>query len=134
MKNKALITILLLFFNTFALAETAVVRDARVWAAPDNTRVVFDINAPVNHKLFTLSKPDRIVIDLENTSLKKTIQESSFQKGMIKRIRTGHRKQNDLRVVLDLLCCLQMAQTQQDFLGLFGFTHAFIQQGQLIQH
>lgn len=102
MMNKALISILFLFFSSLVQADSASIRDARVWAAPDNTRVVFDIDAPVNHKLFTLAKPDRIVIDLENTQLKKAIQDSSFQKGIIKRIRTGQRKKQDLRVVLDL--------------------------------
>ena len=32
--------------------------------APDSTRVVFDISAAVDYKVFTLEKPNRVVVDL----------------------------------------------------------------------
>ncbi len=37
----------------------------RVWEAPDSTRIVFDISGPVEHSVFTLSNPDRIVVDID---------------------------------------------------------------------
>ena len=36
-----------------------------MWAAPGSTRVVFDISAPVDHNLFVLHNPERVVIDLQ---------------------------------------------------------------------
>lgn len=47
--------------------HAAEVRDARVWAGPDYTRVVFDLSGPVSYKL---SRQDnRVVLELPSTSL-----------------------------------------------------------------
>ena len=73
----------------------------RMWPAPDNTRLVFDLNAPVQHNLFVLENPERIVIDLKNTDLHANfpaLTNASF----IKQIRYARRDGDDLRVVLDL--------------------------------
>jgi len=72
-----------------------------MWPAPDNTRLVFDLNAPVEHNLFVLQNPERIVIDLKATELKTrfpALTAASF----IKDIRYARREDNNLRVVLDL--------------------------------
>lgn len=83
------------------LAQAVTVNGVRMWPAPDHTRVVFDLNSPVEHSLFTLSAPDRLVIDLKSTdfeaSLPKIVQDS-----FVKEIRYARRGNNDLRIVLDL--------------------------------
>src|SRR3972149_2735986 len=48
-------------------AAAAELQEIRLWASPDSTRVVFDLSAPVSHAMFSLSGPERIVIDLEQT-------------------------------------------------------------------
>ena len=59
---------LVLFFSLSSGAgESVRLKNIRVWAAPDNTRVVFDVTGPVGHNLEILSGPDRVVIDLQNT-------------------------------------------------------------------
>ncbi len=45
------------------------VRSVRLWRAPDNTRLVFDLSGPVQHSVFTLTAPDRIVIDISGAKL-----------------------------------------------------------------
>lgn len=97
-----IITILLLLSVSSTLWAASVVRDARLWAAPDSTRIVFDISAPVQHTLFTLKKPDRIVIDVQDTSLLKSLTGSQYVKGVVRNIRTGKHKKTGLRIVLDL--------------------------------
>ncbi|MCK4951060.1 MAG: AMIN domain-containing protein, partial [Gammaproteobacteria bacterium] len=95
----------LLFISLVAgpvLAKSAVVGDVRVWAAPDHTRIVFEISGPVQHKLFSLPEPNRIVIDLSGATLDKSFSGSEYSKGIIKRIRSAPRNQDDLRVVLDI--------------------------------
>lgn len=84
------------------LAKDAVVDDVRVWAAPDHTRIVFEISGLVQHKLFSLSKPNRIVIDLSDATLNKSFSGPEHSKGIIKKIRSAPRNKNDLRVVLDI--------------------------------
>ena len=39
----------------------------RLWPAPENTRIVFDVKQKPDYKFFTLSKPNRLVIDFTNT-------------------------------------------------------------------
>jgi len=72
-----------------------------MWPAPDNTRLVFDLNAPVEHSLFVLESPDRIVIDLKTTDFTGSIP-AIDDAAFIKEIRYARRGDDDLRVVLDL--------------------------------
>ena len=92
----------LIFFSTSVFAKTVTVDNVRVWAAPDSTRVVFDVSGPVKHKLFSLNKPHRAVIDLRNATLKKNTTQPKPLDKYLEGIRSGARNKNDLRIVLDL--------------------------------
>ena len=91
----------LIVANSVVLA--AEVSGVRVWTAPDHTRLVFDTTAPVEHKVFTLDKPDRLVIDIASAAIA-----DGFNVGddVSDKHLTGlrHAQQPDgaLRVVLDL--------------------------------
>ncbi|HVK99332.1 MAG TPA: N-acetylmuramoyl-L-alanine amidase [Dongiaceae bacterium] len=74
----------------------------RVWQAPDNTRLVFDLSGPVEHQLFTLQNPDRVVIDLIQADKAPTINLQSLKGGLISNVRSGPQGTNGLRVVLDI--------------------------------
>jgi len=84
------------------ILSAAEVRGLRMWPAPDNTRLVFDLNAPVEHSLFTLRNPDRIVIDLQNTKVSGALPSTAYNESRLKGIRYAKRGNNGLRVVLDL--------------------------------
>ncbi|NOY67232.1 MAG: AMIN domain-containing protein [Gammaproteobacteria bacterium] len=101
LSGKTFITLVLLFISSSILAGT-VVRDARLWAAPESTRIVFDISAPVEHSLFTLKKPNRIVIDVRDATLISNLSGAQYNKGVVKRIRTGKHNKSGIRIVLDL--------------------------------
>ncbi len=88
--------------SSLAWAGSTLIRDARLWSAPDSTRIVFDVSAPVEHSLFTLAKPNRIVIDLHRTRLGKKLIGPQYSKGVVKRIRTATHNKSDTRIVLDL--------------------------------
>ena len=62
--------ILLLAALVISVSVRADVEDVRVWQSPDKTRLVFDLSRAHQHKIFTLSNPDRVVIDLVNASNK----------------------------------------------------------------
>lgn len=85
-----------------AAAGQAEIQNARLWAAPDHTRVVFDTSGPVQHTLFTLSNPDRLVIDISNAAVTHPLSGLDFSKGVVEGIRSAARNGTDLRVVLDL--------------------------------
>ena len=84
------------------MLSAAEVRGLRMWPAPDNTRLVFDLNAPVEHSLFTLRNPDRIVIDLQNTKVSGALPSTAYNESRLKGIRYAKRGNKGLRVVLDL--------------------------------
>ncbi|PLX61285.1 N-acetylmuramoyl-L-alanine amidase [Sedimenticola selenatireducens] len=98
---KKIATILLMLVCWPLLAGQTVVDNLRIWAAPDHTRLVFDTSHPVNHKLFTLKQPDRLVIDINNAQLTGSMPAVS-DNPLIKRLRSAQRKDGTLRVVLDL--------------------------------
>jgi len=82
-------------------ASPVTIENLRMWRAPDHTRLVFDLSGPVEHKLFTLKNPDRIVLDIGNVELKKSLPQFQFNGPLLSGIRTGQ-KDDGLRIVLDM--------------------------------
>ncbi len=80
----------------------AELEDVRMWRAPDHTRLVFDLSGPITYSLFTLDNPDRVVIDIQNTTQKARFDGLDFTASPIQSIRSGVRDGSGLRVVLDL--------------------------------
>lgn len=77
------------------------VRNVRIWAAPDSTRVVFDVSGPVEHEITFVSDPFRAVVDIRNASAPAALAQPLSHDKFVQRIRSA-RQQGDLRVVLDL--------------------------------
>jgi len=92
---------LLLLLPSLGAAEVAV-KDVRSWTGPENTRLVLDLSEPVEHRVFTLSDPERVVIDLADARLDPSLVADIQDEGPLRRIRTG-RRDDGVRVVLDLL-------------------------------
>jgi N-acetylmuramoyl-L-alanine amidase len=78
------------------------VRSVRLWRAPDNTRLVFDLSGPVQHSVFTLSAPERIVIDVSGAKLATQFDQLALSNTPITGVRSAQRTADDLRVVIDL--------------------------------
>jgi len=61
------------FLLALSLLPTLVFANAlegiRVWPSPDETRVVIDLESEADYSYFTLSSPERLVVDLKNTTL-----------------------------------------------------------------
>ncbi len=89
-----------LFCSGWVLA--ADVEGIRVWRAPDHTRLVLDLSSQVSFKYFTLANPHRVVIDIENTTLKTKLKAVDLSSSPIKKIRGAARERNNLRLVLDM--------------------------------
>ena len=85
-------------------ARAASVIDARVWRAPDHTRLVLDLTDSVKHNIFLVSNPDRLVVDLTSSSLTNAgvLSKLDLSKLPIKHIRYANKDNKDLRIVLDL--------------------------------
>lgn len=102
MTIRAVTGLLLLLLSSAIWADAINIRGVRMWPAPDNTRLVFDVTADVEHSLFVLKNPDRLVVDLKNTRLDKPFVGLDLGPTLIRDIRSAPRNGGDLRVVLDL--------------------------------
>lgn len=99
--SRFLIVVMLAFLALPASAGVNV-ESARIWPAPDHTRLVLDVGGAIEHNVFSLSGPSRLVIDLKNSRLKADFESLDLSGSPIRRIRSAPRNGNDLRVVLDL--------------------------------
>ncbi|MFT5505992.1 MAG: N-acetylmuramoyl-L-alanine amidase [Gammaproteobacteria bacterium] len=68
----------------------------------DHTRVVFDLSSATEHKMFTLSDPNRLVIDLPDSRQSNVLDVSQKTTSLMRGIRSATRSNGELRVVLDL--------------------------------
>ncbi len=82
--------------------QAAQVQAMRLWVAPDHTRIVFDLDSPVNYRLITLSNPDRLVIDLDQAAMAADVKQLQLDKSPVRQVRHGRRDSDQLRVVFDL--------------------------------
>ncbi|MCW4149345.1 N-acetylmuramoyl-L-alanine amidase [Halomonas sp. 18H] len=83
-------------------AQAASVDNLRLWAAPDHSRLVFDLSSPASANVFTLEDPRRLVIDVANSELNADVSRLDLSESAIEKVRTGVRNGSDLRVVLEL--------------------------------
>ena len=84
------------------LLQAAEINNVRLWRAPDNTRLVFDLTGPAEHTLFTLASPERIVLDISQASFKASTGQLELENTPLTGVRSAPRNGSDLRVVLDL--------------------------------
>ncbi len=94
--------IVLLLASGPAAAAPAALKDIRLWASPDSTRVVLDLTAPASYTMFSLSGPERIVVDFERIDANLPALRVPEGAGVIKAIRLGERGRSGLRIVLDV--------------------------------
>lgn len=96
---------LILASAAFALpfsVSAAQIRNARLWRSDEKLRLVFDLSGPVRYKTFTLSAPERLIIDVSGANLSGDFSELALNGTVIRSIRSGPFGQGDTRIVLDL--------------------------------
>lgn len=102
---RAPILFLVLAATAAMTAWSAEVRETRIWASPDSTRVVLDLSGNVDHTLFTLHDPERVVVDIPDARMLRPAVPAG--QGLIRQIRAAPRDDGDLRIVLDLAGAVQ---------------------------
>jgi N-acetylmuramoyl-L-alanine amidase len=82
------------------------INSVRVWPAQDYTRLTLESTKPVTFNMFTLSNPERLVIDLTDVDLHGALEGISGKIGSddpyIKSLRVAQNKPGVVRLVLDL--------------------------------
>ncbi|VVQ34789.1 N-acetylmuramoyl-L-alanine amidase AmiC [Pseudomonas fluorescens] len=96
------------FVLPFGVSATQI-RNARLWRSDDKLRLVFDLSGPVQYKTFSLSAPERLIIDLSGANLGGDFSQLALSNTVIRSIRSGPYGQGDTRIVLDLSSPVQLA-------------------------
>jgi N-acetylmuramoyl-L-alanine amidase len=81
---------------------TQQINSVRMSKSPDATRIVFDLQGPLQHTVNKLGNPDRIVVDLNGAVLNFDFSKLDLSNSPIREIRTGQHAADKVRVVLDL--------------------------------
>ncbi|NWB08298.1 N-acetylmuramoyl-L-alanine amidase [Pseudomonas sp. D5002] len=88
--------------------SAAQIRNARLWRSDNKLRLVLDLSGPVQYKTFTLTAPERLIIDLSGAKLTGDFSQLALTNSGITSIRSGHFGQGDTRIVLDLKAPMQL--------------------------
>ncbi|MFC6298677.1 AMIN domain-containing protein [Pseudomonas sp. CCM 7893] len=110
MHRRQLLNLLLasaVFTLPFGVSATQI-RNARLWRSDDKLRLVFDLSGPVQYKTFSLTAPERLIIDLSGSKLSGDFSQLALANSGITSIRSGHFGQGDTRIVLDLAAPMQL--------------------------
>jgi len=78
------------------------VRDVRLWAAPDNTRVVLDLSGSAQYSLLVMHNPERVFLDVSGARLAKGAHTPKSGSGAVREMRIAHSPSGEFRIVLDL--------------------------------
>lgn len=119
MTFRPVIALILGLFSVSAFA--AEINGFRVWSDPDKTRAVLDLSARANYQLFTLDNPNRVVIDLQKSTLNDELDFDRDHSGVIEKVRHGAPEKNTLRVVLDLSGSRSVKSFMLDPTGQYGY-------------
>ena len=97
-----LVALLMGVVSGFAQAADTVVTDVRVGHHGDTTRLVLDLTNEVDFKVFALSKPYRVVIDLPEVGWRLPARPLPTGIGLLQRLRYGLFQPGTSRLVLDV--------------------------------
>ena len=87
---------------SYASASKTQIQDIRLSKNDGYVRLVFDLDRSVQHSIFSLHQPERIVLDLKNASMPHGLVDMVQANSLIRGIRSGIQNGHDLRVVFDL--------------------------------
>jgi N-acetylmuramoyl-L-alanine amidase len=90
--------------SSWAVVAANQLEGVRIWAAPESTRIVFDLGGRPDYSHFTLTDPYRLVVDLKQTSARVNFNKITNNSKLVKRVRMSQSPgQGILRLVVDLV-------------------------------
>lgn len=90
-------------FSAQALwAAQVVVLDLRLSSSPEQSRVTLYLDRASSHRIFSLSDPDRTVLDIPDARLAGPLPPADPQDPVLVGLRSGVRDHGELRIVMDL--------------------------------
>ncbi|MDD1630179.1 MAG: AMIN domain-containing protein, partial [Methylococcaceae bacterium] len=83
-------------------AQQVNVNSLRYTTTSKQNRMMFDVTASPQHRLFVMDNPPRLVIDIKNAQLNRALSQPSTAHPLFDRVRAGTKNNTDLRIVVDL--------------------------------
>ena len=83
-------------------AEPVILSDIHYSQESDYTRIIIDLNNPSAYNEKHLSNPERIYLDINNTSLSGNIRPLQVDNSVLKQVRAAQHDNDTVRVVLEL--------------------------------
>ena len=93
-----IIAFVLLISNS--LSAEALLKSIRVSTESLETRLVIDVSQSIKYKVFTLNRPNRVVVDLYHADISSKLKQDK-EKGLIKKIRIAKNNRNRSRLVIE---------------------------------
>ena len=83
-------------------AQQINVNSLRYTTTAQQNRILFDVTASPQHRVFVMDNPSRLVIDIKNARLEHALTQPSAAHPLFIRVRAGIKNDTDLRIVVDL--------------------------------
>ncbi|HSW93356.1 MAG TPA: N-acetylmuramoyl-L-alanine amidase [Gammaproteobacteria bacterium] len=96
------ILILLIIFPAICHASTVRLNDVHVATSNNTLRITLSLSDATPSRIFALSNPPRMVVDLKNTRLATSLSHLDLKQANIRNIRIGYPARDVTRVVFDL--------------------------------
>ena len=90
------------FLPVLSYAQQIDIMGLRYMASVQKSRLVFDLTAPTQYRVFAMNNPSRLIIDIKNAHLKQSLIQPEFKHPLFERVRAGLKNDTDLRIVVDL--------------------------------
>ena len=85
-----------------SFAQQVNVNALRYASTAQQNRMLFDVTAAPEHRVFVMDNPSRLVIDIKNAQLEHVLNQPSATHPLFFRVRAGIKNDTDLRIVVDL--------------------------------
>ncbi|RIZ65361.1 MAG: AMIN domain-containing protein [Methylococcales bacterium] len=90
------------FLSVISYAQQIDIMGLRYMANAQKSRLVFDLTAPTQYRVFAMNSPSRLIIDIKNAHLKQSLTQPESSHPLFDRVRAGLKNDTDLRIVVDL--------------------------------
>ncbi len=101
-KAKGAFLALLLSFCFVCEASAGKITNLRIGQGIGNVRIVFDADSKFDYKVFTLSEPNRLVIDTQGIDVAPAVSRNEDENVFVKNVRVGSTGVNGIRIAFDL--------------------------------
>lgn len=117
------IIFLMLFLWGGTQSVAAQLQSVQVKEQAGKTSLFFTLDKASPHKVFTLTNPDRVVVDFENTNLAFNLKQLNLHNPLIKLVRSGRPNLHTLRLVFEVRDAVKLRANPWDRNN--GSKHAF---------